>query len=92
MTQLNKSIKQEFLKALGENIKRIRIEQTLTQQELALKINSDISKISRIERGLYNFGILSVLILAQALNTELNELLNINNIGYFRKHILEKLY
>ena len=89
MPQLNKSIKEEFLKSLGKNVKRIRMEQKLTQKELASKINGEVYKISRIERGQYNFGISSTLILAQALNVKFNELLDIEDLDYFINNIWE---
>lgn len=84
---LNQKIKDEFLIEFGKNIKRIRKQKNLTQTDLALRINGDEMKISRIERGLYNFGVASTLIIAQALEVEVKELFEIENIKYFQNFI-----
>lgn len=88
---LNKKIQQQFLEEFGENIKRIRIKKNLTQTDLALRINGDVTKIGRIERGEYNFGITSLLILAKAFEVDVLELLKIKNRKYYQKHIWESL-
>ena len=59
----------------------------MSQTELAIKINGDNSKISRIERGIYNFKISSLLILAEALEIDAYELLKCKNIKNHQKHI-----
>lgn len=84
---LNEKIKEEFLIEFGENIRKIRKQKNLTQTDLALRINGDVKKISRIERGMYNFGIASVLILAQALEINVCKLFEIDNIEFFQKQI-----
>ncbi len=48
-----------------------RIEQGLTQAELAKKIGTKQSAISRLERGTYNPSVAFLRNLAKALNTEL---------------------
>lgn len=39
---------------LGENIKRLRLEQNLSQKELAAKINCSVKHLSSIENGRSN--------------------------------------
>ena len=87
MSNLNKKIQKKFLIEFGENIRRIRRQKKLTQIDLALRINGDVKKISRIECGLYNFGTASNLILAQALEVEVKILFEIKNIKFYQKHI-----
>lgn len=89
MKQQNKEIKDLFLIEFGKNVKRLRKKKKLTQIELANRINGDAKKISRIEKGEYNFGIASLLIVAQVLEVDLLELFNIKNIDYFKNNILE---
>ena len=88
MKQQNEEVKDQFLVEFGKNVKKIRKEKKLSQLDLAMRINGDDKKISRIERGEYNFGIASLLIVAQALEVDLSELFNIKNIDYFKNNIL----
>ena len=87
---INEKIKQEFLIEFGKNIKRIRKEKNLTQKELAVKLDADKQKISRMECGLYDFQISSLLIIAYGLEVEINELLKIKNSDFFIKNIWKK--
>ncbi len=91
MKQQNKKIKDQFLVEFGKNVRRLRKKQKLTQTDLANRINGDTKKISRIEKGEYNFGIASLLIVAQVLEVDLTELFNIKNIDYFKNNILESV-
>ena len=87
MTKLNSKIKQQFLIEIGGKIKQIRKQKGLTQSDLALIINGNNKEISRIERGEHNFGVVSLLILAKAFNIPVIELVKIENIDFFQKHI-----
>jgi len=89
ISQLNNEIKNQFLFEFGENIRKIRIQKKLSQTELASRINNDAKKISRIECGLYNFGVASILILAKALDVEITQLFDIKNIEFLKNHIWE---
>ena len=55
---------------LAENLKRYRLEQNLTQEELANKAGIEFSTVSRIERGLLNASISLVFAIAKALDIE----------------------
>ena len=89
MSQLNNKIKDQFLIEFGENLRKIRIQKKLSQNELASRINNDAKKISRIECGSYNFGVSSILILAKALDVEVIQLFDIKNIKFLKNHIWE---
>ena len=91
MKQQNKKIKDLFLIEFGKNVKRLRKKKKLTQIQLANRINGDVKKTNRIEKGEYNFGIASLLIVAQVLEVDLTELFNIKNIDYFKNNILEDI-
>ncbi len=65
-----------FLKALGENIRRIRLENGLTQTELAFKCDDkDYSQINRVELGKVNFSVSHLYLIAQALQVKVKEIL-----------------
>lgn len=89
MRQQSEKIQKLFLKEFGENIKKIRQRKNLTQLDIAMRINGDANKISRIEGGKYNFKISSLLVLAQALDVDIKELLEIKNLDFFKNNILE---
>jgi transcriptional regulator with XRE-family HTH domain len=62
------------IRKLGLNLKKIRTEKGLTQEELSYKSELDISQIGRIERGLVNTSISVLNKIANALQIELKEL------------------
>ncbi len=71
---------------VGRKIKQYREESQLTQQDLADKIGVTWEMISRYERGInepYN----RIEIIAKALNTNISELLQDNNIANFQNNI-----
>jgi len=57
----------EYLIAFGANLKKIRTEKNLTQNELAERAKVGRSQIIRIEQGQINTTISSVIVLALAL-------------------------
>jgi len=87
--KINEEIMQRFLIEFGENFKKIRLKKKLSQTIIASRINGDEKKIGRIERGEYNFGIASILILAYALDVKVCELISIDNIEFLKTHIWE---
>lgn len=64
----------EFLKAFGKNLKRIRLERGFTQEKLAFTIGIEISQISRIERGILNTSVSTVQALAHAMQIQAKDL------------------
>lgn len=63
------------ISTLAHNIKRYRLENKLTIEELANKLEVDYSQISRMERGLVNPNISIVFDIAEVLNIEPSKLL-----------------
>lgn len=62
------------LSALGSAIRRCRLEQHISQEELAHRCNIDRSYMSGIERGAQNPGVLIVLRIARAMGITATEL------------------
>ena len=63
-------------KAFGENLKSIRIKKKLTQITLAVKCEMDNSQISKLERGVWDIQLSTIIILAKGLDVEPKELLD----------------
>lgn len=65
------------LKTVGKNIKKLRTERNITQNDLGYFIFSDKSLISALERGKQkNITFLTLIKLAEALKVKLEDLLN----------------
>ncbi|MFZ4798304.1 MAG: helix-turn-helix domain-containing protein [Bacteroidia bacterium] len=58
----------KFIKGLGANIKKIRVENKLTQNQLAFESGLTLSQISRIELGIINTSVSHIFIIAQVLD------------------------
>ena len=67
--------KQDLLKKFGKNAKIIRIKRDLTQEQLAEKMDVGWQHISGIENGRFNMSLGKILELANALETDIGELL-----------------
>lgn len=66
----------EQLKIIGDNIRKYRLAKGFTQSELAFECGEkDWSQISRMERGLVNFHISYLLLIAEVLKISPKELL-----------------
>lgn len=64
------------LKLIGENIRKYRLAKGLTQSELAFECgDKEWSQISRMERGLVNFTISYLLLVAEVLDISPKDLL-----------------
>ena len=55
------------LKQFGENLRRLRKEKNLSQEQLAFDAQLDRSFVGQVERGERNLSLLSILRLADAL-------------------------
>jgi transcriptional regulator with XRE-family HTH domain len=62
------------LDTFGQNIRKQRSEQGLSQEALADKADLDSTYISGIERGVRNPSLLSIVRIAKALGTDLGSL------------------
>ena len=65
-----------FIKAFGINVRQIRTDKGLSQEDLAYAADIPINQIGRIERGEVNTTISTILAIAQALKIHHKELLD----------------
>ena len=75
---MRKNVDIEFLNTFGKNLKTIRDKKNITQAQLSIDCDFDISVISRIERGVVNTSINNIKIIANALEIDIKELFNFN--------------
>ena len=61
---------------VGSNVKRLRKSKHLSLRQLSYRCNIDHSKIGKIEKGLVNFKLSTLIQLAEALEIEPFEILN----------------
>lgn len=69
--------KNKNLIKIGNNIKKIRKKQNLSQEELAFKSGLHRTYIGSVERGEKNITILNLIKIANSLNTELSIFFNL---------------
>jgi transcriptional regulator with XRE-family HTH domain len=62
------------MEAFGKNLKALRNDAKLSQEDLANDCDISISQIGRIERGEINTTISTLFVLAKALNIEVRDL------------------
>ncbi|MGE7934598.1 helix-turn-helix domain-containing protein [Viridibacillus arvi] len=83
-----------FLKLVGNELRKIRIKQGLTLEELANKTDLDYSYLGKIERGDQNITLLTLEKIIDALNISLITLFNLNEVSEnndsFLNQILEQ--
>lgn len=72
ISKKDKAILQKF----GAHVKQLRENRGLSLRELSYACNIDNSKISKIEQGMINVTVLTVVELATGLEVSPNELLN----------------
>ena len=60
--------------ALGEAVRRLRLEAEMSQEELAEAAGTDLTQVGGIERGIRNPSYTTLLRLATALGTSVGEL------------------
>ena len=63
----------------GQNIKRIRLEKSLTQTQLSVLAKTRIAQISIIERNLTDPKYSTIIKIANALDIPIPELLKVSN-------------
>lgn len=76
--------KAEVLVKFGERVRELRKERGLSQEELAFKADLHRTYIGMIERAEKNITLVNVEKIANALETNINDLTNFNN-GKWRK-------
>lgn len=67
-------VKKQVLKNLGKNIRTLRLNQGISQEELAFKIDSARNFIGCIERAEKSPTIYTLFRIAQALNIKIEEI------------------
>jgi transcriptional regulator with XRE-family HTH domain len=60
--------------ALGEAVRRLRVEADLSQEQLAERAGTDLTQVGGIERGVRNPSYTTMLRLAAALESSVGEL------------------
>jgi transcriptional regulator with XRE-family HTH domain len=71
---VRKKVDTTFLKTFGNNLKNIRVSKNITQAQLAIDCDFDVSVISRIERGIVNTSLSNLKLISSALNISIKEL------------------
>lgn len=66
----------EELEKIGKNIVRVRRERGLTQEDLCGIAGIDRSYLSEIENGKMNITIKSLVVIAEALDCDISELIS----------------
>jgi transcriptional regulator with XRE-family HTH domain len=68
---------EKLLRAIGENIRRIRLEKKMSQEDLANDADIPINQIGRIERGEVNTTISTLYVISEALNVSIMVLVSL---------------
>ena len=71
---------EKLIKAIGNRIRTLRIEKGLSQEKLANEADIPLSQIGRIERGETNPTISTLNVIAEALEIQLHNLLNLKAV------------
>lgn len=69
-------MKDELLFKIGQNVRYIRLKNSLSQEELAFRAGLNMNSISTLERGVNNVKIITLYNIACALNITLIDLLD----------------
>lgn len=72
---LSKNRQDPILVALGDAIRRVRLEKGVSQEKLALLAEVDRSYVGRVERGDNNVAVLTLARLAKALGVSMRDLI-----------------
>lgn len=64
----------KVLQNFGKNLKRYRLEQGLTQENLAEKINMHQTTVAKFETGKVNPSLKTIYIITRALNIKLTDI------------------
>jgi transcriptional regulator with XRE-family HTH domain len=69
---------EEGIRLVGRNIKMFRLQQGLSQSQLAFEANIPTNQVGRIERGEINTSVSVILAIARVLNVHPRELFDFN--------------
>lgn len=73
---VSKVSQDKFLKLIGKKIRGYRLEQGISQDQLAFECDMPIKQIGRIERGEINTGIFTLYRITEALEIALTDILD----------------
>ena len=68
---------QDWRAVVGRNVRRLRESRGMTQEQLAFEARIDLTYVGGIERGRRNPSLMVMVRLAEALEAELKELLEL---------------
>ena len=68
----------KFIKLVGKKIQSIRKAQKISQAQLSFESGIRINQVGRIERGEINTSISTLIAIAEALNTHVKELVDVD--------------
>lgn len=71
-------MKQEILVLFGKNVRKIRLKQNLSQEQLSYKADLHRTYIGMIERAEKNITLVNIEKIANALNIKIQDLFNDN--------------
>lgn len=69
-------MKDELLFKIGQSVRYIRLKQGISQEELAFRACLNMNSISTLERGINNIKIKTLYKIAEALNVNINKILD----------------
>lgn len=69
-------MKDELLFKIGQSVRYLRIKKGFSQEELAFKADLNMNSISTLERGVNNVKIKTLYAIANALEVNIEEILN----------------
>lgn len=69
-------MKDELLFKIGQSVRYIRMKKGISQEELAFIANLNMNSISTLERGLNNVKIKTLYAIAEALEVNIEDILN----------------
>lgn len=73
------NIDKDFIKKLGDNLRKIRESKNISMQALADTVDVEYSQISRIERGIINTSVGLIFEISKALEVDVQELFHFKN-------------
>lgn len=77
--RVRKNIDISYLSLFGKNLKKIRESKNITQAQLAIDCDFDVSVISRIERGVVNTSLSNIKLISTHLQIDIKELFDFEN-------------
>ncbi len=73
---MRKNVDGKRIKRFGRRLAELRINNNMTQEDLAFKCEMSLSQIARIETGVINTTLNTILLLADALDIHPKELMD----------------